>query len=458
MASVISFFSGLRGRSAVAIDQRISAEMGCQSMARFRVHTKELPSYRFVDLSRAIEAYCESRHVVHTIESEHQEDLNSLLHGRRQRWMSREIKRSGNTAWPIGPREEAFLPMDRFWVCPAAPPSAKDRLVIRLRYNPFTEHSILEVASEEVAVGEECLKTILERSIERSVYRNHVLEIAYEAGTKDEQGDIERAERLRIVFRESEPVDDKDIIIDEQVRRILWRNVIDLHRRRDVLKAIRVPIRRGVLLYGPPGTGKTFACRYLCGKLPETTKIMVTGRALLQVNAIFTVARMLTPSLLILEDVDLVFSSREINLYSSVLGDLLDQMDGLRPFEDIGFILTTNAIDRMEAAIKDRPGRVSQCIYFGPPKPELRERYLRHYLGGYITTALDIDKLVAESEGTTQAFLKEWAHRAVQIASERSHTQSAGVELRNEDFRAGMAEMKHFSEGSTGQIIGFHAK
>src|SRR5574341_1027064 len=378
--------------------------MGNQSLTRFCFHTKELPSYRFVDLYRAIEAYCEARPIVHIIESEHQEDLNNLLHGKPQRGGTpRRVKRSSTTAWPSGPRDECFLPVDRFWVCPH---HAQARLVIRLRYNQFTEHAILEVAAEDSSMGEACLKSILDRSIERSVYRNQTLEIAYEAGTKDEYGDAERPERLRVLFKDSEPVDEKDIIIDEQVRQILWRNVIDLHRRRDVLKANGVPLRRGVLLYGPPGTGKTFACRYLCGQLPETTKITVTGRALLQVNAIFSVARMLTPSLLILEDVDLVFSSREINLYSSVLGDLLDQMDGLRPFEDIGFILTTNAIDRMEAAIKDRPGRVSQCIYFGPPKPELRVRYLRHYLRRYVTSELDVAKLVADSEGATQAFLK----------------------------------------------------
>jgi SpoVK/Ycf46/Vps4 family AAA+-type ATPase len=453
-----SFFSKLFRRISVNIDECISAEMGYQSMARFRVHSKVLPSYRFVDLYRAIEVYCQTRQAVQTIESEHQEDLNSLLHGKRERWASRKIKRSGNTAWPSGPRDETFLPVDRFWICPRPRSPARDRLVIRLRYQQFSDQSVIEVASEDSAVGQDCLKSILEQSIKRSVYRNQPLEIVYEAGTKDEYGDIERPERLRILFKHIEPVDDKDIINDDHVRQILWRNVIDLHLRRDVLKANRVPIRRGVLLYGPPGTGKTYACRYLCGKLPETTKIIVTGRALLQVNAIFTVARMLEPSLLILEDVDLVFTSRKLNLYSSVLGDLLDQMDGLRPFEDIGFILTTNAIDRMEAAIKDRPGRVSQCIYFGPPKPELRERYLRHYLRRYESAALDVDKLVAASEGATQAFLKEWVHRSVQIASERSHAQPSGVELRNDDFSAAMAEMKRFSEGSTGRIIGFHAE
>ena len=60
----------------------------------------------------------------------------------------------------------------------------------------------------------------------------------------------------------------------------MHRNVIDLHARRDVLKAHGVPIRRGVLLYGPPGTGKTFACRYVCAQLEGVTKIMVAGTAL----------------------------------------------------------------------------------------------------------------------------------------------------------------------------------
>jgi SpoVK/Ycf46/Vps4 family AAA+-type ATPase len=455
---MMSLLAKLFDRAPVNIDERIAAAMN-HSMRHFRVHTKALPGYRFVDLYRAIDAYCENREAVQTIESEHdQEDLNSLLHAKRQKWASRKIKRSGNSAWHVGPHNEIFLPVDRFWISPKPHSPLRDRLVIRLRYNQFKEQSVLEVASEDSSIGTDCLRTILDQSIKRSVYRNQILEIAYEVGTKDEYGDVEHPERLRILFKEIQPVTDADIIIDEHAREILWRSVIDLHLRRDVLKANGVPIRRGVLLYGPPGTGKTFACRYLCGKLPDTTKIIVTGTALHHVNAIFSIARMLAPAVLILEDVDLVFASREINLYSSVLGDLLDQMDGLRPFEDVGFILTTNAIDRMEAAIKDRPGRVSQCIYFGPPNSELRGRYLHHYLRGYLTAALDLDKLVAESEGTTQAFLKEWVHRSVQLASERPHTQPSGVELRNKDFRAALAEMKSFSEGTTGQIIGFHAE
>jgi hypothetical protein len=451
-----SLFSWLRAPPPSEIDRRIAAEMGEASMARYRVQAKTLPTYRFVDLHRAIEDFCQDRAGVRRIESEHGEDLNSILHGRMQAWASRIIRRSGTTAWPVSAEEEIYLPIDHFWLCPASAPGADDGLVLRLRHNAYQEVATLEVAAAQPALGEDCLSGILDHSIAQSIYRNSILELTFESGTKDEHGDVEKPDRFRILLKRHDPVEDGDIVIDEDVRRILWRNVVDLHHRRDILKANRVPVRRGVLLYGPPGTGKTFACRYLCSKLAATTRIMVTGTALLKVGQIFSLARMLQPALVILEDVDLVFASREINLYSSVLGDLMDQMDGLRPYEDVGIVLTTNSVDRMEAAIKDRPGRVSQCIFFGPPNAKLRKRYLAHYLRAYDVSKLTLDSLVADSDGTTQAFLKEWVHRAVQIGCERLEDETGRVALRDADFRDALGEMKRFSEGSTGRIIGFH--
>jgi SpoVK/Ycf46/Vps4 family AAA+-type ATPase len=282
--------------------------------------------------------------------------------------------------------------------------------------------------------------------------------MSFEQGIKDEYGDVERPDRLRMVFRPEETVEDDDIVIDEDVRVVLWRNVVDLYRRRAVLKAHGVPLRRGLLLYGPPGTGKTFTCRYVCGKLQEITRIIVAGNALLQVKSIFNLARMLQPALVILEDVDLVFAARDINSYSSVLGELLDQMDGLRPSEEVGVILTTNAIDRLEAAIKDRPGRISQCVYLGPPGDQLRGRYLHRYLRAYDTSNLDVAALIDSSRGATPAFLKEWVHRAVQMATERLAEASEHLALCNGDFEGALREMRRFSEGSTGKIIGFHGE
>jgi hypothetical protein len=54
-----------------------------------------------------------------------------------------------------------------------------------------------------------------------------------------------------------------------------------------------------------------------------------------------------------------------------------------------------------------------------------------------------------------QAFLKEWVHRSVQIATERLNGPEARARLRTEDFTDAMDEMKRFAEGSTGRIVGF---
>jgi hypothetical protein len=443
-------------RSADDLDVRIARAVGRSRLPRCQVHVKDLPGYRFVDLHRAADGFCRARGEPVVIESVHaSETLAGILHSAPARYVSRRITRAARTPWATGPGEEAFLPADCFWLSRAGDDDAT-WLVLRVEHQTLADRAVLEVAAEDAAAAQAAVEAIVAASARASIYRNRVLGINVEAGIRDEFGDVERPDRLRVLFRREETVHDDDIVIDDEVRAVLWRNVVDLHRRRALLRAHGVPLRRGVLLYGPPGTGKTFACRYLCGQLPETTRLIAAGTALLQVQSVFNLARLLQPSLVILEDVDLVFAARDITHSGSVLAELLDQMDGLRPFEEIGVILTTNAIDRLEAAIRDRPGRISQCIYLGPPADALRRRYLLRYLHAHDTGALDLDALVRASHGATQAFLKEWVHRAVQIAAERLADAAQPLQLRNPDFDTALREMRRFTSGSTARIVGFH--
>lgn len=435
------------------IDQALVKRIAPASVATYRTVSKQLPAFRFVDVFNAIELLLGGQAGVTRIESQHVEDLNNILHGPQPAWSVRTLTRAGRIAWQASLDDEVVLPVDHFWVAPRDAGGRK--VIVRIRYHVGLAAVILEIASRSTGEGETLMDEIVATSVRDSIYRNQMLELAFQTGTKDEYGDVEKPEMLRVNFKRIAPVSDDDIVIDEDVRKILLRNVVDLHERRDLLKAVGVPVRRGVLLYGPPGTGKTYACRYLCGKLQSVTRIMVTGSALLQVGHVFQLARLLQPSVLFLEDVDLVFMSREVNLYSSVLGELLDHMDGLRPFEDIGFVLTTNAIDRMEAAVRDRPGRISQCIHFGAPNSDLRSRYLSHYLERYDCGQVNLDSLVDDSEGATQAFLKEWVHRAVQVGSERMSRSTDDLALTTADFEEALREMKAYSAGSTARIIGF---
>lgn len=437
------------------VDERIRNELGRSELSRYTVSKKQFPAYRFVDLYHAIESVARGQVNYRNLESENFEELSNLIHSDHPNPELRRLNKSSRTAWMTAPDEDVFLPVERYWIYDAPGRAGKDTILIRLKYHSFEENSTVEIATSSPDAGAALLGEVASRSIADSIYRAKVFALTYEAGSKDEYGDIEKTEKLRINFRTASEVPRQDFVVDHKVFETLKRNVIDLHLHRDKLRRLGVPVRRGVLLYGPPGTGKTYACRYICGVLQNTTRIFVAGTALGNVSQIFDLARTYQPSIVFLEDVDLVFAARDINLYSSALGDLLDQMDGLRPFEDVGVVLTTNSIERMEAAIKDRPGRISQCIYFGAPERALRAKYIAQYAKSYDYSEADEDELLTMTKGTTPAFIKEWIHRTVQFASERVSDEDDTVQLQTSDFRSAFEEMKRFTDEDSGRIIGF---
>ena len=141
------------------------------------------------------------------------------------------------------------------------------------------------------------------------------------------------------------------------------RHVVGAARHRETLRAAGQHLKRGVLLYGPPGTGKTHTVRYLLGRMPGVTSVVLAGNALGLVSAATDLAHALQPAIVVLEDVDLIAEHREMHLGPQpLLFTLLDAMDGLTAEADVAFVLTTNRADLLEAALTQRPGRVDLAV------------------------------------------------------------------------------------------------
>src|SRR5206468_4897130 len=122
-------------------------------------------------------------------------------------------------------------------------------------------------------------------------------------------------------------------------------------------------LKRGLLLYGPPGTGKTHTVRYLLGRLEGTTAVVLSGTALHLVAAACTLAKRHQPSVVVLEDVDLVAADREFVSPGAnpLLFEILNQLDGLGDDVDVVFVLPTNRVVVLERALAGRPGRVDEA-------------------------------------------------------------------------------------------------
>jgi len=185
---------------------------------------------------------------------------------------------------------------------------------------------------------------------------------------------------------------------------------------RDALLRAGQHLKRGLLLYGPPGTGKTHTTRYLIGHMSGYTRLILTGRSLRAIGSAAELARSLQPSVIVLEDVDLIAEDRSFGPGSSpVLFDLLDAMDGAAPDADLLFVLTTNRADLLEPALAARPGRVDVAIQIDLPDPDARERLLALY-GRSVPlqlTAAQRRKIVERTDGVTASFLKELLRRAM---------------------------------------------
>src|SRR5262249_37755231 len=153
----------------------------------------------------------------------------------------------------------------------------------------------------------------------------------------------------------------------EKTLGLLERNVFKFAQHRESLRALGLPVKKGLLFYGPPGTGKTHTIRYLAGALPGHTTLLITAEQVGGIAQYMALARLLSPSIVVIEDADLIARQRERMdgpCEEVLLNRLLNEMDGLKENAEILFILTTNRPETLEGALTARPGRIDQAIEF----------------------------------------------------------------------------------------------
>src|SRR6185437_2301740 len=165
-----------------------------------------------------------------------------------------------------------------------------------------------------------------------------------------------------IGFRALHRVRAEDLVLPEQVKALIHGSIVGFYNHRDVLQELGIEMKRGILFHGPPGTGKTSISLYLAGLLPNFTVCFVSGERLLYPREVCRMARYLQPAMVVFEDIDLVAQDRDANGLATVLGELMNQIDGCEPTDRVLFLMNTNSLDRLEAAVRNRPGRVDQII------------------------------------------------------------------------------------------------
>jgi ATPase family associated with various cellular activities (AAA) len=288
-------------------------------------------------------------------------------------------------------------------------------LVHAREHGPFAE-LILDVAGPDADRITSALEEIRRLAGERSVFRGQV--IAVGAWLEPKFGG-----QVPVTFLDRPAVSRSDVILPDGVLEAIERQVLGVARHAGRLRAAGQHLKRGVLLHGAPGTGKTHTVRYLLGQMDGVTAIILSGPALSRIGEACSVARALQPSVVVLEDVDLIGEERLPRMgpvigHHPLLFQLLSEMDGLDPDIDVTFLLTTNRPEILEPALAARPGRVDLAAELPLPDAAARRRLVRLYQGDVVLDLTEPERMIERTDGVTASFLKELIRKAALLACE----------------------------------------
>jgi len=256
-------------------------------------------------------------------------------------------------------------------------------------------------------------------------------------------------------FLELPDVTFDDIFLDDSIRKTVQTNIVDyIDPRLANLKILNgLPSRRGVIFSGIPGTGKTFLSRVLANTLCTSFMVVTNLTCLSELSRIFQFASTFDRIILLFEDIDVYIKHRDFG--SDFLSTMLNSLDGLEKIANhMVVICTTNNVDVLDDALKNRPGRFDITVKFDTPNKLLQATMLRGFCKDKDITGVDFDQIVEKLPSRyTGAQLKELYISTCVLALEDNSVDSQDIIILTTDlFIRALDRLKN----SNGRVIGFN--
>lgn len=259
--------------------------------------------------------------------------------------------------------------------------------------------------------------------------------------------------RVKAMEVDEKPTEDYSDIggLDKQIQELM-EAVVRPMTHAHLFKSLGIRPPKGVLLHGPPGTGKTLLARACAAKTnacflklaaPQLVQMFIGDGAKLVRDA-FNLANEKQPAIVFIDELDAIGTKRfdsdksgDREVQRTML-ELLNQLDGFAPNDNIKVIAATNRPDILDPALL-RSGRLDRKIEFPLPDEDGRSKIMRIHSNKMNVNfdSVNFDELARCCEDFNGAQLKAACVEAGMLALRRDAT-----ELTHEDFLAGIAEVQ----------------
>jgi cell division protease FtsH len=236
--------------------------------------------------------------------------------------------------------------------------------------------------------------------------------------------------RAQLYDREKAGTTFADVAGAEGTKREL-SEIVEYLKDPDKFSRLGGMIPKGVLLVGPPGTGKTLLARAVAGEA-NVPFFSITGSDFMEmfvgvgasrVRNLFEDAKKNSPSIIFIDELDSIGRKRGAGMggghdeREQTLNQLLSEMDGFTPKQNVIVMAATNRPDILDPALL-RPGRFDRRVTVDLPTMHERIQILKiHTRNKPLSDDVEIEKLARGTPGFSGADLANILNEAALLAA-----------------------------------------
>ncbi len=247
----------------------------------------------------------------------------------------------------------------------------------------------------------------------------------------------------------------KDVAGVDEAKKEL-EEIVDFLKKPEKYKKLGARTPKGVLLVGPAGCGKTLLARAVAGEASvpffsiagSEFMEMLVGIGAARVRDLFATAKKSAPSIIFIDEVDAIGRSRSQGMMPAhdereqTLNQILVEMDGFNPNEQVIVMAATNRGDLLDSALL-RPGRFDRRIVVDYPDVTGRKEILQiHAKGKPFTTTVNWDKVAQRTVGFSGADLENMLNEAAITAARNGKTEVSFDDIEDAAMKVKMGPTK----------------